>query len=276
MLQSNPARLPEPVASGLLAKRPIAHLLVYALERALSGTFELEDDNGERMHIVVQCGRVLRVEASEPLVYLGHILFENAVIDGVQLSTTLAEVAATKRLHGQILLARGSINREQLADGLRHQRSRKLHHAFALSPRTTFAFFSGVDLVGGRPDDVEAMDPLPSVWRGIRAHPPWEHARTTVAAVAGRPLRLVGAVDSLGLEGPLRAAVERLRQSPATVAELVAFSKVDPRVADLFAYFLVITRLAEVIEPAGVRLQPTAPAAPASAPTLGAALASGE
>jgi isocitrate dehydrogenase (NAD+) len=56
-------------------------------------------------------------------------------------------VAASKRLHGQILLEKGQIDEQQLAEGLRQQRARKLQHAFGLSSRTTFAFYSDVDLV---------------------------------------------------------------------------------------------------------------------------------
>jgi len=90
MLQPKSARLPVALATGLLGKRPLAHLLVYAIHRRLSGTFELVDDTGERANIVVADGMVSRVSTSTPVIYLGHMLYELGVIDAVQLSGSRA------------------------------------------------------------------------------------------------------------------------------------------------------------------------------------------
>jgi tetratricopeptide (TPR) repeat protein len=275
MLQPKPAQLPEATATGLLTKKPIAHLLVYALDRKLSGTFELTEESRQRTQIVVADGLVARVSTTESVIYLGHVLYESGVIDGGQLSASLADVATTKQLHGQILLERKMLDPRQLADGLRQQRSRKLHHAFGLPGRTTFAFYSGVDLVGERPNDVEPMAPLPSIWRGIRAHPSWDHVRSTIATVNGRRLRLVGDVEELGLEQKERTVADRLRRNPSTVAGLASPAGLDARAAELLAYFLVITKLAVFAERVGVPETPL-DARPTQRNALGAALSSGE
>ena len=274
MLQPRPARPPEAIATGVLANKPIAHLLVYAHDRKLSGSFELVDDTCERMFILVENGLLVRVSTSEPVVYLGHVLYESGVITGEQLSESLAEVAATKCLHGQVLLARGMVQPDQLAEALRQQRARKLHRAFVLSPRTSFAFFPGVDLVGERPSDVGPVDPLPFIWRGVRAHPSWEHVRATLTAVGGRKLRVVGAVERLELGHDERAAALLLRRAPMTVTELASRSGLGTRATDLLAYFLVITKLAEIAERVGVTVPPVElPPRPGS--PLGATLGSG-
>lgn len=250
MLQPKPAHLPEPSAAGSLAKKPLAHLLIYALDRKLNGTFELGDEKGVSVHIVVEGGMVVRVGTSESVTYLGHILYENGFIDDAQLSASLAEVAASKRLHGQVLLERGHIDLAQLAEGLRQQRARKLQHAFALSARTTFAFYADVDLVGERPNDVEPMDPLTCIWRGVREHPSWDHVRATIARVGGRSLRIVdgGAIERMGFDADERAAVDCLRMKPATVPELAIVGGLPMQATDLLAYFLVITKQAEIAE----------------------------
>ncbi len=266
------------LATGSLASRPLAHLLVYALGQKLTGTFELAEETGERAQIVVASGLVSRVSTSSPVIYLGHLLYETGVIDGTQLSKSLAEVATTKRLHGQVLVGLGMVFRAQLAAALADQRSRKLLHAFALSPRTSFAFYTGVDMVGERPDDPAPADPLPTIWRGIQAHPSWEHVRSTIATVGERPLRLVGVVDRLGLEPAHRAAIERLRKTPRAVSELAASLRPDARLADLLAYFLVISRLAEVAARVDTEAATTTPTRKVSDAAVGAApvLRSGE
>ncbi len=274
MLLPKPARPPEAIATGVLATKPIAHLLVYALDRRLTGTFELVDDTRERIRIVVESGMLVRVSTSEPVVYLGHVLYENGVITAEQLSESLAEVAATKALHGQVLLAKGMVQPEQLTDALRQQRARKLHRAFQLSPRATFAFFPNVDLVGERPGDVEPVDPLPFIWRGVRAHPSWEHVRATLSIVGGRKLRVVGAVERLELGHDERSAATLLRRASLTVPELANRAGLSTRGADLLAYFLVITKVAEIAEKVGVTVPPV-DAATHPVNALGATLGSG-
>lgn len=269
MLQPKPARLPEALATGFLAKKPLAHLLVYAFDRKLTGTFELVDETRERAHVVIDDGLLARVSTSEPVIYLGHALYEAGTIDGGQLSASLAEVASTKRLHGEVLLSSGMLSVEQLTEGLTQQRIRKVQHLFDLSPRTTFAFYPGVDLVGQRPNDLAATDPLPFIWRGVKAHPSWDHVRATIGTVGGRRLRLVGAIDRLGLDSRELAATELLAKTPSTVTDLTNRTKLEVRLVELLAYFLVITKVAEIVERVAVpaEAKPTPP---------GAALSSGE
>jgi hypothetical protein len=279
MLQPKPARLPEPSAAGSLAKKPLAHLLIYALDRKLNGTFELGDDKGASVHVVVEGGMVARVGTSESVTYLGHILYENGFIDDTQLSASLAEVAASKRLHGQVLLEKGHIDAQQLAEGLRQQRARKLQHAFALSANTTFAFYTDIDLVGQRPNDVEPMDPLTCIWRGVREHPSWDHVRATLARVGGRPLRIVdgAGLDRMGLDADERAATDCLRMKPASVPELAIVGGLSIQATDLLAYFLVITKHAEIAERVVASIAPdSAPSLPVRVNTPGAAFNSGE
>jgi curved DNA-binding protein CbpA len=259
MLLPKPAQLPEPSASGSLAKKPLAHLLIYALDRKLTGTFELADDRGAAVHIVVAAGMVARIGTQESVTYLGHILYENGFIDDNDLSTSLAEVAASKRLHGQVLLAKGKIDRAQLAEGLRQQRSRKLQHAFALPPQTSFAFYTDIDLVGERPDDVEPLNPLTCIWRGVREHPSWDHVRATITRVGGRPLRLLDgvALERLGLDDDERGAAECLRMKNSTIPELAIVGGLTIQRTDLLAYFLVITKQVEVAERVGTSAHPS-------------------
>jgi tetratricopeptide (TPR) repeat protein len=185
-----------------------------------------------------------------------------------------------------VLLANGTITRAQLADALRQQRARKLQRAFRLSPRATFAFYAEVDFIGGRPDDVPATDPLPSVWRGVRATPPTEHIRATIATIAGRPLRIHGSIDllapktgvrvageSMGFDPRETAAVRMLAESTLTVSEMVMRTGLDASNADLLAYFLVIAKLAQITER---RTAAPVEGRPRTNPSLGASMTTGE
>ena len=273
-----PAQPPEPTAVGLLSERPLAHLLMFALDRKLSGSFEIADDPSQYGLIVVAEGKIARVWTSEPVVFLGHVLYEAGVLDAGQLGASLAKIAQTKALHGQSLLAEGLITVEQLALGLRTQRLRKLHHIFTFPASSRFAFYADVDLIGERPDDVEPLEPLGPIWRGIAANPSADHVRATLAAIGGRPIRFVGSLDPGGFRDVERATIESLRSSPATVAELATRPGWDARAAELLAYFLVLTKLAVPVDGMPMASAPSSkgggavpglnPARPSMAPSL--------
>jgi hypothetical protein len=258
MILPKPAVLPEPAATGSLGKKPLAHLLVYAVDRKLNGTFELGADGGVCVHIVVKDGMVARVATSDAITYLGHILYENGDIDADELSISLAEVAATKRLHGQVLLAKCKISEAQLAEGLWQQRARKLQHAFSLPAQTTFAFYADLDFIGERPNDVQPMDPMTCIWRGVRQHPSWDHVRATIARVGGRPLRLAenASLARLGLDTNELAAAECLRMKTLTIPELAIVGGLTIQATDLLAYFLVISKQAQMADRPGASVQP--------------------
>jgi len=247
-----PAALPEPVARGTLAGRPLAHLLIYLLEHALSGTLVLEGDGKAFVRISLVQGRVADIQTSEAVAYLGHILFESGVIDAEQLNSSLAVVAATRRLHGQVLLGAGLIRADQLSTALRLQRVRKLDHAFSLPPETTFSFYLNSGGAVRRPHDVEAMAPYAGVWRGVLAHPPWAHVRETVSGMGEERLRLRegASLDALGLDARELAAVACLRFRPATVGEVIFVSGRSPAAIHLLLYFLAITKQLQLATPA--------------------------
>jgi hypothetical protein len=243
-----PSTLPAPSARGLLAEKPLAQLLAYGLDQRISGTFELEAPDGERTSVVLENGCVARVATTEAVAYLGPLLYEEGVVDQGGLNASLAVVAKTKRLHGEVLLEAKLLTVAQLAAGLHRQRLRKLHHAFGLPPMTTFSFYADVDLVGARRNDPEPFSPLASIWRGISLHPSWPHVGATAALVGARRLRVAADLEDAGLGPAERAAAETLRLSPLGMAEFAETSGLAGRAGELLAYFLVICKLARLEE----------------------------
>ena len=249
MIQFDPASIPPPTATGFLSEKPLAQLLAFALERRLSGTFELADDPTQYALVAVSQGLIAGVWTSEPVSYLGQLLYEAGAITDVQLRASLAELAASKTLQGQIFLAHGIITPDRLGAALRQQRLRKVHHIFTFPATSRFNFYADIDLVGARPNDVEPADPLPSIWRGLAALPPWDHVQAASAALSGRALYLRGALDTQAFRESERAALEWIRQRPATLAELTSRLGFDPQTAELLAYFLMLNRLVEITAP---------------------------
>ena len=290
VLDASEQRRPAPSAGGTLATKPIAHLLVYALERRLTGSFELLDgatdaaplsETDERdapassrepvATIYVRGGMPAKIKTRSPVAYLGQVLYEHGAIDERQLNASLMDVATRKTLQGRALMESGAISLDVLRAGLADQTQRKLRHLFTLSSDTHFSFFGEVDLLarfGG--DDVTPVDPMPSLWRGVRDYPSWTHVRAMLARVE-RAQCLLNAASNLArfkLDSDELALAECLRARAMGVHEFAGLGVLVPSTAELLYYCLLITRQIEVVPEVRASIIPPRPANQVSMSTL--------
>ncbi len=242
-----------PATTGTLADKPLVHLIVYSLEKQLTGTLELLTPRNEQATIVMSRGQIAKVRTSAKVAYLGAVLYELGFIQDTELNASLLELAKQKRPHGQILLGRGSITSSRLSEGLREQTLRKLAHLFSFGPSTTFTFLPEQDLLpayGG--NEPVLTDPSPAIWRGIREHPSASHVRLAMDRIGNAPCRLVsgGRLDRFQLHAEVLATAERLKGRAITVKELQASQLMSPKTTELLLYCLLITKELEIIDAA--------------------------
>jgi curved DNA-binding protein CbpA len=245
-----PVDLPPATAEGTFSKTPLVQVLVYVLERSLTGTIEVTHPDGPWASILVLDGHPAKGRTSEPVAYLGNILRELGYIDDTTLNASLASMAKERRLHGQILLSMGKITEQQLSDALRAQLLRKVEHLFDWPPDTKFAYYDGFDALhtyGG--DDHVQLDPLPLVWSAIRTQPPWEHVHAALTRAGSNALRLSPAaqIERFEFSKDERAAADLLRMQPMRIHELVGAKILGASTAQLLAYCLLITKQVELI-----------------------------
>ncbi len=253
-----PAELPPPTAEGTFARTPFVQVLVYVLERSLTGTIEIIHPAGPWASVLVLDGQPSKGRTSEPVAYLGSVLHELGYIDDLTLNSSLAAMAKERKLHGQILLARGKITEAQLRDGLRAQLVRKIEHIFDWPPETRFAYYDGFDgLHTYGADDHVHLDPVPIVWAAVRTHPPWEHVHAALTRVGSNGLRITPSaqLERFELSKEERAAAELLRFAPMRVHELVATKLLSASTMQLLAYCLLITKQVELV--ASLRAEPS-------------------
>jgi curved DNA-binding protein CbpA len=180
---------------------------------------------------------------------------------------------ASGGLHGQILLESGKIDAAGLERGLRIQIARKLGHLFSARPATTtYAYYDAVDFLGryGGPD-LHPIDPLPTIWAGLRANPSQPHLEAALERMADTPLRLRGGADlsRFDFSRVEVEVVERLRQAPTSPSEL-AKAGLDVRATRLLVYAMLLLKQFEpaVRAPtAGVGATFTPASMPASIPS---------
>src|SRR5580693_7148773 len=119
---------PAPASSGQLARTPLPHLLVYAYERQLTGTFDFRAPDGATASVLVRAGQPAKAQLSSPPIYLGQVLLEIGVIDAKMLDESLRAMSVTgqRKLHGRVLLEKNALDPTQLDQGLRVQLLRKV------------------------------------------------------------------------------------------------------------------------------------------------------
>jgi tetratricopeptide (TPR) repeat protein len=247
--------------------------LIYACERALTGSIELGSSTSSATIVVAQ-GLPTKVRTSEEVFFLGSVLEQLGMIDEAQLKESLDRLQESPKLQGQILVEMGAITPEQLELGLREQLERKLEHLFTMPGDGAFAYYDGVNLLSGYGgEDQPGVDPYRVLWTGIRQAPSWEHVDAALQRVGQAGIRLAAhaQVERFGFGRQETMATELLRAKPMRLHELVQTKVLAPSVAQLFVYCLMITKQADLIELP--KASPSAPPAQprASAPPIPAA-----
>lgn len=224
-------------------------LLAGACERGTSGTFTFRHAE-RRATLTMRSGQIAVVRTSPPVAFLGGILYELGSIDIETLNATLHEVASAKRLHGEVLLERRAITAAKLDEALAEQTFRNVHQLFSLPEATTWTFRDDVDeLAGARDEPRPAIETWPAIWRGLREQPPSPHARRTLAKIdGGLHLKDLQFVRRFGLAPDEMALCERLHAQPATLAHIVATSRLVPDRTATLVYLMVVARCVVRVE----------------------------
>lgn len=241
-------QLPAPSAQGTLAKTPLLHLLVYAHERRLSGTIEL--DEGDRKAVLVMvAGLVAKVRSADAVAYLGELLKELGA-DAAAVDAALSVSREKGRPLGEALRAARAVSEELLARALSLQIERKVAALYTLSADTRFRYFDAIDVLTELAgDDHAAVDPLALALRGARTAPSEPHMSAALGRISATRLALAeGATpERFAFDEDERAVLAAL-SSPKTFTELAADESIDPVRLQRTLYFLLIAKQLEATE----------------------------
>lgn len=255
--------LPAPTAQGTLAKTPFAHLLIYLVEKVLTGTLEITHEGVSRATIVCTGGQPLKARLADDVYFLGEVARAMGLIDQAQLEASLAGMRESPRVQGQILVEQGALDPQRLASVLATQLELKLAHLFSLPPDATFAYYDGIDLLQqyGAPDFVP-VDAFPVVWRGVRETPSWEHVDATLRRLGNATLRLrqTARLDRFGFSPQELQAASLFGQRPTRLFDLTNSKVLGPSACQVLVYCLLVTKQVEVAD--RTSLQPPASVPP--------------
>ncbi|RYZ07194.1 MAG: hypothetical protein EOO73_12545 [Myxococcales bacterium] len=236
-------------ATGNLQATPFGHLLVYLLDRGLTGSLVLEEPSGDKHAIWFDAGAPAKVKTATPVTYLGQVLVEQRAITREVYERTLQGALHERRLHGQVLLETGAVQLRTLRDALREQLARQVLWLFKLNPLTAYGYYDQVNYLErwGAPEGLRVR-PLALIWRGLRKHASAAEIETVTARLGQRPIELhVDApIRRFRFEASEQALIDVLRARPQSLSSLVSSGLAAPDDVKRLVYVLVILRQLEL------------------------------
>ena len=247
-----------PTAQGSLEATPLGHLLVYGLDRMLTGTLVLEESSGKRHAIYFEGGGPSKAKIQDPILFLGRVLVEQKAITEEVYVRTLVQATERGQLHGQVLLEQGQIDEHALREGLREQLSRQVLWMFGLPPDTLFGYYDRQNFLQHWGGSGVRAKPLALIWRGVREYVHAGHMAEVLS-------RFGDQLILLHIDAPIRrfrfdrreqSIIDVLRAKPQPLSELLERGLADPAYVRRLVYAMLITRQLESgipgVEPIGV------------------------
>ena len=253
----------EPTAQGSLEATPLGHLLVYSLDRLLTGTLVLEESTGRRHAIYFDGGGPAKAKLQEPNLFLGQVVIEQTAISEAVYARTLAVATERGVLHGQVLLEEGALDEHTLREGLREQLSRQVLWMFGLPPDTLFGYYDHLNFLERWGGEGVRARPLALIWRGVREHVRVDHLDDVLGRFGDQSilLHLDAPVRRFRFEPREQAIIDVLRAKPQPLRELLGRGLADEAYVRRLVYAMIITRQLETgipgVEPIGVDEAPS-------------------
>ncbi len=241
-----------PTAEGDLTGTPFAHLVVYALERKLTGTLFLEESEQQIHTLTFVRGSPAKCRPGDDFAPLGRLLIDEGLVDE---SVLEAALSADGLLHqggllGDMLVMAGHIEAEVLDTVLERQFRLRFIRMFALAGATKYRWYENHDELAEWGADPTRTDPFELLWAGLEQH--GENASSfepTITALRADQLLAIHAqapLERLGLEGLGSEAVELLLLEPMSFAELCSLEVVPIELCQRVVYTMLLLRFFEL------------------------------
>jgi curved DNA-binding protein CbpA len=247
-----------PTAQGSLEATPLGHLLVYGLDRMLTGTLVLEEASGKRHAIYFEDGGPSKAKIQDPILFLGRVLVDQNAITDELYDRTLIQATERGQLHGQVLLEQGHIDEHALREGLREQLSRQVLWMFGLPPSTLFGYYDRLNFLEHWGGNGVRAKPLALIWRGVREYVHVGHMEEVLARFGDQQilLHIDAPIRRFRFDRREQSIIDVLRAKPQPLSELLARGLAEPAYVRRLVYAMLITRQLESgipgVEPIGV------------------------
>ncbi len=233
-----------PTARGTLGATPLAHVLVYMLDHALTGSIVFREPDDLDHILYFQVGAVSKVSIARPTSRLGDELVGSGLVPRATINEAVDGARRLGLLLGEYLVGHDLVTRDILTRALETQIAGRVASLVNLPPETTYSFYRDVDLLGTVETEGVLSDPLNVILATVRAWHDRARIRATLARIAKHPLVLHehSDVTHLALTAAERKVLDHVRDvKPAT--SLLFQSRIgDEEIVSSLLYALAVTR----------------------------------
>ena len=240
-----PEPLPHaPTARGTLGATPLAHVLVYMLDHALSGSIVFREPDDLEHVLYFQHGAVSKVQISRPSSRIGDELVASGLVSRAIITKSVEGARHLGLLLGEYLVGHDLVTREALSKALEAQIASRVASIVNLPPETTYSFYRDVDLLSALESEGVVSDPLNVILATVRAWHDRARIRATLSRIAKHPLALHPQADSthLSFTPDERKVMDFVRESQPTTSALFQRRMADEDVVSSLVYALAVTR----------------------------------
>jgi tetratricopeptide (TPR) repeat protein len=233
-----------PTARGTLGATPLAHVLVYMLDHALSGSIVFREPDALEHVLYFQHGAVSKVQISRPSSRIGDELVASGLVSRAVITEAVEGARHLGLLLGEYLVGHDLVSREALSRALEAQIASRVASIVNLLPETTYSFYRDVDLLTSLESEGVVSDPLNVILATVRAWHDRARIRATLSRIAKHPLALHPQADSthLTLTVEERAVMDFVRASQPTASALFQRRMADEDAVSSLVYALAVTR----------------------------------
>ncbi len=238
---------PTLAATGSLGATPLSQLLIYGLERSLSGSLVFQFGSGPRSALTFAKGVVTKVRVPSVETSLGQLCVRLGIVDASDIEQTVKQDRS--RLFGEHLYDLGLIEREQLNALLVEQVYTQLEWLARLPAEAQYGFYEGQDLLanwGGRPLEI---DPLIAIGRVTRTNPlATQLTGRVVAGMGDAPLHLhpQARVGRFEFNASQTTVLDVLRAKPQSFQELLSTELMPRKDLEHLVTLLALTKHLQV------------------------------
>jgi hypothetical protein len=231
-----------PHTIGTLSERPVASLLIYALDTRLTGSVTF--NTGTSRHAVYfENGRPCQAHTPLPVGELSRVLLDLDLVGPLVLDAALERCGEGEPL-ALDLVAHRHLSPGALATARIEQLERRVRALVTLPATTTFALYFDHNLVPSRDDSPCCpCDPLPLILDAIRINP-------LVLPIATTLQRFSHCIISVNEDAPIRelgfrleqVIIDALTEKPRTLKELIDADLTSPSITRIAMYALLAPR----------------------------------
>jgi tetratricopeptide (TPR) repeat protein/HD-GYP domain-containing protein (c-di-GMP phosphodiesterase class II) len=178
----------EPTAHGSLETTPLAHVLVYMLDHALTGSVLFNAPGGDHLVYFLN-GVPAKARLSLEAVLIGEQLAAMGALRRDKVDDIATAAQGLEVLYGEYCVGHSLVTRAVLAQALEHQLIGKIASLANLPPETDYAYFKDSNLLetwGG--GELTLTGPLNAILAAVRVWHDRARVRATLQRIGKHPL----------------------------------------------------------------------------------------